>query len=204
MIAMREIPPGSYEIGAGEDDKFALDCERPRRRVRIPGGTLLGVFPVTEREMGGSSDLPALGVSWLDAGAFCKRLSEETGRLFRLPYEAEWEVACRAGTTTPFWTGTTLPQSAANYLYDESGNRIGPGHRTPRGTYPANPFGFQDMTGNVLEWCADPWSAASADRVLRGGAWDLLPRLLRSSWRDAAPPATRRDNIGFRIACGPR
>lgn len=199
---MRPIPKGTYWVGAGEDDKFALDCERPRRRVTLDRDVWLGVFPVTEREMGGTTDLPAVAVSWFDAVAYCAALRAATGEPWRLPTEEEWEIACRAGSATPFASGKMIAPGNANFLYDETGNRVGPGRRTPKGSYPANAFGYEDMAGNVLEWCLDEWHPGSGTHVIRGGAWDLLPRLLRSSWRDAAPPETRRDNLGFRLAMG--
>jgi len=161
------------------------------------------------------ADLPVVNVSWHDANAFCAWLGERTGQVWRLPSEAEWEIACRGGTDTPFSTGGTLPPKAANYLYNESGERVGPGRRTAVGSYAPNAWGLHDMHGNVAEWCADAWrpsyegSAADGSpcpglpdstRVIRGGAWDLLPRLLRSACRDALPPDTRRDNVGFRVA----
>jgi formylglycine-generating enzyme required for sulfatase activity len=160
-------------------------------------------------------ELPVVDVSWTDAQAFCAWLAAETRNPWRLPSEAEWEIACRAGTDTPFSTGWGLSIEEANFLYDEEGERIGPGRRTAMRSYPANPWGLRDMHGNVCEWCADAWhpsheraasdgspriGAFDADRVIRGGAWDLLPRLLRSSWRDGLPPQTRRDNLGFRLA----
>jgi formylglycine-generating enzyme required for sulfatase activity len=196
---MREIPAGPHFVGAGEDDKFAVDCERPRRRVDLDRPFLLAVFPATCADLGGGGRLPATGVSWYDAADYCRALSQHSGRRFRLPTEIEWEIACRAGTETPFWCGCDITPAQANFLYDESGARVGPGRTTPRGAYPPNAFGLEDMAGNVLEWCIDEWLPGM--RVIRGGAWDLLPRLLRSSWRDAADPGARRDNIGFRVAC---
>jgi formylglycine-generating enzyme required for sulfatase activity len=121
--------------------------------------------------------------------------------------QAEWEYCCRAGTTTIFAAGDVLEPAHANYLYDEHGLKIGPGTRTPPGTYPANAFGLEDMHGNVCEWTADAWRPAydgppdDRHRTIRGGAWDYMPRLLRSAWRDFAAPGTMRDNLGFRIAC---
>jgi formylglycine-generating enzyme required for sulfatase activity len=145
-----------------------------------------------------------------------KRLTLATGIPFRLPSEAEWEYACRAGSSTVFPDGGNLAPDQANYLYDESGETIGPGALTPRGVYPPNAFGLRDMLGNVCEWTADVWHpdfhGAPTDgsprfdgetpdrRVIRGGAWDHLPRVLRASWRDWAPESARWDNLGFRIA----
>jgi formylglycine-generating enzyme required for sulfatase activity len=195
------IPAGEYWVGAGDDDKFAASCEGPRRKVVLEHPFWMSVFPVTERERGGHSDLPAVRVSWHDATAHCRELTQRTGAAWRLPTGVEWEIACRAGAGTPFWCGFTIGTDQANYLHDESGRRVGPGRRTPPGTYPPNHFGLEDMAGNVLEWCAGEWAPGSPLREVRGGAWDLLPRLLRSSWRDGLPPDVRQDNLGFRLAC---
>jgi formylglycine-generating enzyme required for sulfatase activity len=97
----------------------------------------------------------------------------------------------------------------ANFLYDESGKKIGRGSRTPTETYPPNAFGIEDMLGNVAEWTQNPWRPNYLEipapeltdlRVIRGGAWDYMPRLLRPSWRDFSLKNHRRDNLGFRIA----
>jgi formylglycine-generating enzyme required for sulfatase activity len=213
------IPAGEFSIGEAGEDKFANDTERPRTLVRC-GGFLLGRAPVTvgeyrrfrpEHEPGAPEDWPVAGVSWLEAAAYCAWLGEG----FRLPTEAEWEYACRAGTTTPFFCGDEITPEQANYLYAEDGHKVGPGHRTPVGSYPANGFGLLDMAGNVNEWTADRWHPSHVDRpidtaaredgapgtrVLRGGSWDYLPRLLRSCWRDWLSETTRRDNVGFRVA----
>lgn len=209
------IPAGEFWMGESEGDKFANDTERPRHLVRIARPFRLAVFPVTRALLRGrvadspADDLPATGVSWTEAVAFCRALGG------RLPSEAEWEYAARAGTLTPFPGGFDLRVSEANFLYSEHGERIGLGRTTPAGTHPPNAFGLEAMAGNVCEWCADAWhpdyvnapvdGSARTDgrhdlRVIRGGAWDYLPRLLRSSWRDALPASTRRDNVGFRVA----
>jgi formylglycine-generating enzyme required for sulfatase activity len=213
-------------MGDSDTDKFANDTERPRHRVGIMHPFQLGIFTVTvgeyrrfDRDFSpvDPPDVPAVSIDWREATSYCGWLANETGEPWRLPSEAEWEYACRAGSQTPFSCGIDIDTSVANFLYDEHGERIGPGHRLPAGSHPPNAFGLEAMHGNVCEWCADSWHAdyhgAPADgsawlgngragwRVIRGGAWDYLPRLLRSSWRDALPETTRRDNVGFRIAC---
>jgi formylglycine-generating enzyme required for sulfatase activity len=140
-----------------------------------------------------------------------------TGREYRLASEAEWEYACRAGTRSAFATGEEMTATQANFLYDETGIRIGRGRRTPVGSYPPNQFGLHDLHGNVSEWVGDGWHPSylgaptggrtwfdeeNPRRVVRGGAWDYLPRLLRSSWRDWRSAVERADNIGFRVATG--
>lgn len=223
---MIELPAGECIMGENGGDKFANDTERPAHRVRIPSGLALGCFPVTAGEYRrfraghapeDPEDLPAVRVNWEDACAYCDWLSERTGRAYRLPSEAEWEYACRAGGQTPFAGGDEITPAQANYLYDEGGLRVGIGSRTPVGDYPPNKFGLHDLHGNVGEWLADTWHpgyvGAPADgqawiepgdnrHVVRGGAWDYLPRLLRSSWRDWQPAERRTDNIGFRVATG--
>ncbi len=210
------LPRGPHRVGTRGLDRFANATERPVYEVTLPAPVAIACDPVTERDLHcASTDLPAVNVSWHDANAYCAWLGEQTGHAWRLPSEAEWEIACRAGTDTPFATGDTLPPEAANYYYSESGERIGPGRRTPVGSFAPNAWGLRDLHGNVAEWCADAWhsshegAATDGDprrgekkvaRVIRGGSWDLLPRLLRSSSRDALPPETRRDNLGFRLA----
>jgi formylglycine-generating enzyme required for sulfatase activity len=161
-------------------------------------------------------DLPVVNVSWDDARDYCAWLSAETGKLFRLPTEAEWEYACRAGTRTPFGTGNDITLAEANFLYTENGERVGPGERVSVRQGSANRFGVCGLHGNVCEWVEDSWhpnyEGAPTDGaawvsggdpmrcVIRGGAWDYLPRLLRSAWRDGLPKQCRRDNVGFRVA----
>jgi formylglycine-generating enzyme required for sulfatase activity len=215
------LPLGPHQVGTRGPDRFAGATERPLYEVTLPAPVAIARDPVSEKEYAPFApthvvepgDLPVVNVSWTEANAFCAWLGEQTGYAWRLPSETEWEIACRAGTDTPFSTGDAMPPEAANYRYSELGERVGPAHRTPRDSYPSNAWGLCDMHGNVAEWCADVWhpsnGGAAGDgsprqgqgsRVVRGGAWDLLPRLLRSSSRDALPPDTRRDNLGFRLA----
>ena len=219
---LRVIPAGEFVMGGSDADKFANDTERPRHVVCFTGAFRMAVFPVTNGEFRcyvpdfaaeESDDLPAVNVSWREAVGYCAWLAAETGERVRLPSEAEWEYACRAGTRTPFHTGIEITPAEANFPYDEHGFRVGRGARTPAGRLAPNAFGLESMHGNVCEWCADTWHPtyqgapgdgsawidAGTRRVIRGGAWDYLPRLLRSSWRDALPETTRRDNVGFRI-----
>jgi formylglycine-generating enzyme required for sulfatase activity len=214
------IPGGEFLMGENEGDKFANDTERPRHNVFIPPFRLAR-FPVTVDEFRtfrpghdpeSPGNWPATMISWDDADAYCGFL----GGGCRLPSEAEWEYAARAGTSTHYPWGDSISPEDANYYYAENGKRVGRGHRTPQGTFPPNAFGLEDMVGNVCEWTMDSWhpshdgnhSAASARtetdnrglRVLRGGAWDYLPRLLRVSWRDCLHRSVRRDNVGFRVA----
>lgn len=215
-----EIPAGSFLMGGVPDDKFVSAVELPRHEVRIETPFALGVFPVTRGEWFETEvldpDLPVTGVDFNEIQGYMNRLTQTQGRPFRLPSEAEWEYACRAGSDTVFPNGGNLEPAQANYLYEESGETIGRGTPSPKGFYPPNAFGLHDMLGNVCEWTEDVWHpdfyGAPADgsprlqgakpdsRVIRGGAWDHLPRVLRASWRDWAPESASWDNLGFRIA----
>jgi formylglycine-generating enzyme required for sulfatase activity len=221
---MISLPAGEFIMGEIAGDKFANDTERPAHCVQILAPFALGKFSVTVCEFRrfqgdhfpeDADDLPAVCVNWHDACAYCNWLTEQTGRRYRLPSEAEWEYACRARSRTPFATGNEITPAQANFLYDEHGLRIGTGCRTAVGSFLPNAFGLCDLHGNVGEWVADSWHpdyhGAPTDgtawietgelrRVVRGGAWDYLPRLLRSSWRDWRFADLRMDNIGFRVA----
>ena len=144
-------------------------------------------------------------------------LSQSTGRRYRLPSEAEWEYGCRAGTSDVFNTGNSISVEQANYLYTDFRGRPGLGRPVAAGSYPPNAFGLCDMHGNVCQLVADVWhddyANAPADgsardgrpestlRVVRGGGWDAMPRILRCAYRDWAHRAARFDNVGFRVAC---
>jgi formylglycine-generating enzyme required for sulfatase activity len=212
-----KIPAGRYLMGGTAEDKFVGTVELPQHEVTIAAFEM-AAHPVTFDQwhavMGDASshapDLPVTGVDFHQACAFAEKLSA------RLPTEAEWEYACRAGSSSVFPQGANLQPADANFLYDESGEPVGPGTLKPVGSFPPNAFGLVDMLGNVCEWTADVWHPSYQNapvdgsawlagdkhgcRVIRGGAWDHLPRLLRASWRDWAPESARWDNLGFRLA----
>lgn len=170
---------------------------------------------------------PVVCVSWNDAKAFAAWLSTESGQLYRLPSEAEWEYAARAGTTTPFWWGSTITPAQANYngnyVYlkksiGEFRGKTGPefrGGTVAVGEFEANPWGLYQVLGNVLEWCEDIWNedfdgapsdgspllqGGFDDRVLRGGYWAADPKALRSAFRGFfTRPDSRFDIQGFRL-----
>jgi formylglycine-generating enzyme required for sulfatase activity len=165
---------------------------------------------------------PVIHVSWNDASAYCKWLSKKLNKALRLPTEAEWEYACRAGTTTPFNTGENLTAVQANYdgNYPYQNNPKGKfiGTTTPVGSYPANKWGLYDIHGNVWEWCRDwygekyyneckqqgitdnpPGPETGSYRVLRGGSWDDDARGCRSARRHGDSPGRRDCSIGFRL-----
>ena len=172
----------------------------------------------------GSENLPIVGVSWNDATAYAQWLSKKTGKNYRLPTEAEWEYACRAGTKTPFNTGENLTTDQANYNGEYPYKNFPKGkHRektTPVGSFAPNAWGLYDMQGNVLEWCSDwydkdyyknsptqdpkgPATSPYSFRVLRGGSWTYHGQYCRSSFRDAITPDYRSNDLGFRLVFVP-
>ncbi len=221
-LEMMSIPGGKFSMGAADREAGALDCERPRHRVVVPD-FCLGRFAVTQAQyrtvMGvnpakfSGEKHPVEQVSWTDAQVFCQKLSEKTKQAYRLPSEAEWEYACRAGTTTPFCFGEELNPDLANY-----GNSSRFKQTVKVGRFPANAFGLYDMHGNVWEWCADRWHSNYSDApkdgnvwitaliseelyALRGGSWLNTPRTCRSAYRLRGSPSYRDYNVGFRVAC---
>ncbi|WP_051319775.1 formylglycine-generating enzyme family protein [Planktothrix agardhii] len=126
--------------------------------------------------LGGGSNRPVENVSWYDAVEFCARLLQHTGRSYRLPSEAQWEYACRAGTTTPFYFGETLTSDLANYdasrTYADEPKGKYREETTPVGQFPPNAFGLYDLHGNVWEWCADPWHDNYQGAPTQGEVWD--------------------------------
>jgi formylglycine-generating enzyme required for sulfatase activity len=165
---------------------------------------------------------PVETVSWNDVVEFCQKLSQKTGRDYRLPSEAEWEYACRAGTTTPFYFGETITTDLANYNGNYTyGNGPKGKYRketTDVGIFPPNAFGLYDMHGNVWEWCADYWhenyngaptdgsawiSGGNSNRRLLRGGLALHPRYCRSAFRFYNSPGVRYYRRGFRIAVSP-
>jgi formylglycine-generating enzyme required for sulfatase activity len=164
---------------------------------------------------------PVVSVSWQDAKAFAAWLSNQSGRVYRLLTEAEWEYAARAGTTTPFWWGSTITSAQANYdgnyVYGNSGTKGEYRKQTvPVGSFATNPWGLYQVHGNVWEWCEDvfhfgyngapadgsAWleSRDAAERVVRGGSWLRFPEYLRSAARGKLTPDSRFSGVGFRVA----
>ena len=171
-----------------------------------------------------TDDMPAVCVSWSDGTEFCKWLSKKSGKTVRLPTEAEWEYACRAGASTAYQWGDNPDDGAglAN-VADKTAKKRNPNWTifnfqdgfaltAPAGKFKPNAWGLYDMTGNVWEWCGDwhgPYSKDAAadpigadkgeDRVMRGGSWFCGPKYARSAYRGKNPPASRGTDIGFRI-----
>lgn len=207
-IEFTEIPVGEFVMGALDDDKFADNSERPARLVTIPKPFQLSTTVITNKQWSSimdtteADDFPRTKVSYKDTVRFTETLSKQLNRTFRLPTEEEWEYAARANSSAVFSGSSSLELSDANYFYSEAGNRVGEGRIMPVGSYPPNEFGLYEMLGNVAEWTRTEWSRTDDGtiiRVIRGGAWDHMPRLLRCSCRDYAPESTRQDNLGFRL-----
>lgn len=239
-LKLAQIPSGNFEMGTTEEEVDSLADERSLHQVSVPE-FWLGVVPVTQAQYeavigrnpaafrANGANHPVENVSWYDAVTFCQRLSELTGQEFRLPTEAEWEYACRAGSTTPFHYGATITTDLANYRGTDQGQGSNPGNygRGPKGIYreqttavgsfPPNAFGLYDMHGNVWEWCLDHWHEnydgaptdgsawisenENSNRLLRGGAWLDLPRYCRSAGRGNNTPVNRDNRFGFRVVC---
>ena len=234
------IPAGDFLMGSPEAEKRRYEEEGPQHRVVIPTPFALGKYAVTFEEFDhfvsesghghhpdsnrwSRGSRPVIDVNWDDAVAYCRWLSEETGHDYRLPTEAEWEYACRAGTTTPFYFGETIGTDQANYdgNYTTYGNGLEAKFRKKTmkvGQFPANAFGLHEMHGNVWEWCADCHEKdaydkhidvypnmvgdleSSGKRVIRGGSWINRPKNLRSATRTCVPTGDRYYFLGFRIA----
>lgn len=245
-LRMMQIPAGSFLMGSPPEELERQEQEGPQHEVTL-SRFFMAKYPVTQAQWRLVAKLPQIGrellipapssfkgalrpvecVSWYDAVEFCERLSVYTRRTYRLPSEAEWEYACRAGTATPFHFGETLSTDQANYNgTDEKCGAYGPGSRGDyrQGTTPvnyfgaANAYGLCDMHGNVWEWCQDHWHGnyekAPTDgsawidedpewvsHVIRGGSWVNLPRICRSACRCLNYPDYRYNSLGFRVCC---
>jgi formylglycine-generating enzyme required for sulfatase activity len=227
LLEMVVIPGGAFLMGSRPGQGY--DDERPQHSVRLRP-FLLGRHPITQEQWlavmgrlppcrGRGARRPVDRVSWDDARAFCARLTQRSGRAYRLPAESEWEYACRAQTTTPFCFGETVTTDLANYVGEYTYSAEPPGvyrhETTDVGSFPPSAFGLYDMHGNVWEWCADAWhddyTGAPPDgsvwegrpgspRVLRGGCWHDPPDLCRSAARLKAMPREGEDFFGFRVA----
>jgi formylglycine-generating enzyme required for sulfatase activity/tRNA A-37 threonylcarbamoyl transferase component Bud32 len=240
LIEMLAISGGTLMMGALESEKGSNDDEYPQHQVKVKD-FYLKKFPVTQAQWQAvaklprrqqelelypskfrGDKLPVERISWDDAIEFCARLSKATGKEYRLPSEAEWEYACRAGTTTAFHYGKTITGNLANYdaryTYTDEAQGEYRNSTTPVGSFPPNAFGLHDMHGNVWEWCADTWHdsyqgapndgsawISNADNsnqyVLRGGSWYVNPSFCRSASRDISSSDLRDLDIGFRVVC---
>ncbi|BAZ18034.1 hypothetical protein NIES4071_99160 [Calothrix sp. NIES-4071] len=248
-LEMVQIPGGTFRMGSPEEEERRHSTESPQHQVKVPG-FFMSKYPITQEQyqtvmsnffqkiIGNKNNpshfkgekRPVEQVSWDEAVEFCQKLSQKTKRTYRLPSEAEWEYACRAGTTTPFYFGETITTDLANYRgigwYCEG--TVYPGNysqglkgkfreeTTPVGSFPPNAFGLYDMHGNVWEWCQDSWhdnyNGAPTDgsawidndneyRLLRGGCWVNIPMFCRCANRNRVTRANHIDLVGFRLVC---
>jgi formylglycine-generating enzyme required for sulfatase activity len=242
MLEMVHIPGGEFLMGVPDGEDGADDDEKPQHLVKVPE-FWLGKFAITQAQYeaitGKNSshftengqNCPVERVTWDAAVAFCEALTVRTGREYRLPSEAEWEYACRAGTTTPFYFGPTITTELANYRgqdWEYKGTtypgKYGKGpyggflEKTLEvGQFPPNAFGLYDLHGNVWEWCQDVWhdsyegaptdgsawmAGGDQDRqILRGGAWVTPPRFCRSANRVRDLRGFVSPYVGFRVVC---
>lgn len=240
IMELVKIPSGEFFMGAPDSEELGSESERPQFRATV-ATFFMSKFLVTQEQweviMGSKpssfkgANRPVETISWHDADEFCKKLSRTSGTLYRLPSEAEWEYACRAGTLTPFYFGETITTNTVNFKdarfreesrifpsnYDLSSQGKNSGRTSEVGSFPKNVFGIYDMHGNVWEWCYDTWHAnykgAPTDgsawvdktdtefRVIRGGSWCDLPGYCRSAYRIYSNPSIRRNFIGFRVVC---
>lgn len=220
------IPPGSFMMGSPKEEK-GRKSDEIQHKVTLTKGFYMGVYAVTQEEwqavMGdnpsffkGEKRLPVERVRWDDCQIFLKKLAEKEKKPCRLPTEAEWEYACRAGNTTPFNFGENISTDQANYLgdfvYGDGKKGVNRKMTIPVGSFPANAWGLHDMHGNVWQWCQDSYGAypekdvvdpqgpdAGTHRVMRGGAWGIYPDHLRSACRYKLVPTWGDDAIGFRV-----
>jgi formylglycine-generating enzyme required for sulfatase activity len=244
-LTMMQIPAGRFVMGAPEEEEESQNRERPQHEVSV-AGFFMGRYPVTQaqwRSVAGykqeelelkpdpskfkGDNRPVEQVSWDEAVEFCRRLSVKSGREYRLPSEAEWEYACRAGTTTPFHFGETIDAEIANYDADSPfGSPVyGDGKKgeyrketTEVGQFPGNEWCLHDMHGNVWEWCEDDWhesyegaptdgsawleeNRTKTNRLLSGGSWLDVPGNCRSACRYYDSRDYRYNFLGFRVLC---
>jgi formylglycine-generating enzyme required for sulfatase activity len=219
-LEMMRVPGGSFTMGSPDSEEGRGNSEGPQHQVAVPS-FYIGRYEVTQAQweavMGNNpsrfkgDDLPVEKVSWNETKVFCRKLSQITGKNYRLPSEAEWEYACRAKTTSAY--AGDLDSMA--WYSNNSGNKTHPvGQKQP------NEFGLYDMHGNVWEWCEDVWHKSyekapddgsswlsdgnSSYRALRGGSWLSVSRRCRSALRYNAAPGSRNFTNGFRVVVGSR
>ena len=237
FLDMVSIPGGSFIMGSPASEEEHLNNEGPQHRPTIAEFSM-GKYPITQVQWKAVAALPQIEhslesdpsyfqgdnlpveqVSWHEAVELCKRLSRKTGRNYRLPSEAQWEYACRAGTRTPFHFSETITTKLANYdgnyPYANAPKGEDREKTTEVGSFPANAFGLYDLHGNVWEWCADSWhenyrgvpsdgrvwesSGDNSYRLVRGGSWFNYARYCRSAYRGRRDPGFRNWDVGVRV-----
>jgi formylglycine-generating enzyme required for sulfatase activity/tRNA A-37 threonylcarbamoyl transferase component Bud32 len=228
-LEMVEIPEGTFMMGSPENEKGRESDEGPQHQVTIPR-FFMARYPLTQAQYSavvGSNPSyfkgdkrPVEQVSWNDAVAFCEKLSQKTGKNYRLPSEAEWEYACRAGTTTPFYFGESITPELANYhgnyTYASAPKGQYREQTTDVGSFLPNAFGLYDMHGNVWELCLDDYIDSYSDapndgsgltgrsvyHTLRGGSWSSNPVACRSADRNNDFLVYKYSSLGFRVVSG--
>jgi eukaryotic-like serine/threonine-protein kinase len=224
-LTMVKIPAGKFRMGSpASEEKQSQETvlEFFLGQTLVTQAQWQAVMGNNPSQFKGDGLLPVDSVNWLDAMDFCQKLSQKTGRTYRLPSEAEWEYACRAGTTTPFAFGETITAAVVNYNgnfpYARAARGVDRKKITPVGIFPANGFGLYDMHGNLKEWCLDEWDNnyynASVDgsakgdinsrdsgksRLLRGGSWDSNAESCQSANRGSITASDRNNNVGLRV-----
>jgi formylglycine-generating enzyme required for sulfatase activity len=227
-LEMVAIPGGTFIMGSPDDEQQRDEDEGPQHQVTV-APFFMGKYPMTQEQweavMGKNPSYfkgkkrPVENVSWHEANEFCQQLLQKTGKKYRLPSEAEWEYACRAGTTTPFHFGETITTDVANYkgndTYASAPKGVDREQTTDVGSFPPNRFGLYDMHGNVWEWCADAshdsYRGAPSDgsvwlssgdnrfRLLRGGSWCYEPWICRCANRFRINPRSHYDFSSLRV-----
>ena len=228
FLEMVKIPGGNFLMGSPEDEPKRSDNEGPQHKVTVQP-FYMGKFPITQEQyeaiMGKNpshfkgKNKPVESVTWDNAVEFCARISQKNKQTYRLPSEAEWEYACRAGTTMPFHFGDTITTDLANYNGNLTYGSVPKGQyrqqTTDVGIFPANAFGLYDVHGNVWEWCLDNWhenyqgapntgnpwldNNDNLSRILRGASWNYYQRYSRSAYRTMFLHDNASSLIGFRV-----
>ncbi|MFN6159205.1 MAG: SUMF1/EgtB/PvdO family nonheme iron enzyme [Dolichospermum sp.] len=227
-LEMVEIPAGTFYMGSPTYEMGRSDDEGPQHQVNVPS-FFIGKYPLTQAQyqaiIGNNpahfkgNNRPVECVSWKNAVNFCQKLSQKTGKNYKLPSEAQWEYACRAGTTTPFYFGESITPDLVNYdgryAYANAPTGQYREQTTDVGTFPPNAFGLYDMHGNVWEWCEDDWNenyinapingsaliSRSDKKTLRGGSWCFDPDDCRSACRATYGLVSDYNAFGFRVVC---
>ncbi|MCC3440419.1 MULTISPECIES: formylglycine-generating enzyme family protein [unclassified Microcoleus] len=228
VLEMVYIPGGTFMMGSPATESGIYDRESPHHQVTVPA-FYAGKYPITQAQwqavMGNNPShfrgekLPVETLGWDKAVAFCRKISEKTGKIYRLLSESEWEYACRAGTATPFYFGETITTDLVNYNGNFPFGAAPTGRYREQtmdvGSFPPNPFGLYDMHGQVCEWCSDKWhinydgapidgssweTGTSNCRVLRGGSWYNYAVYCRAARRDWIPAGHSYRCRGFRVA----
>jgi formylglycine-generating enzyme required for sulfatase activity len=231
FLEMIAIPGGTFSMGSPKNELERRDSEGPQHQVTVPS-FFMGKYQLTQVQyqviMGSNpsgfkgNNQPVEQVSWDDAVTFCRKLSQRTGKNYRLPSEAEWEYACRAGTKTPFYFGENITPDLVNYNGNDPYASGQKGKYRQQiidvGTFPPNTFGLCDMHGNVWEWCEDDWHENytnaptngsvwtnlndNTSKLLRGGSWNARGSGCRSAARIKYSRGGRNVSSGFRVVCG--